>query len=151
MQNLEVLASKLTELWQKKVNGYRQTDRRTNRPTDICITRAPMELKIISWSDQLLISLICWSVNQLIRSVDKIIQKMFFFSKKIFRIFFLKNLLSADQISCWSAWSANQQDRISFLKFCLKFLYSLFLDFRFSCLRRDSIDHAEVKMAELLD
>ena len=39
MQNLEVLASKLTELWQKKT-----TD--TDRQTDICITRAPMELKI---------------------------------------------------------------------------------------------------------
>ena len=27
-------------------NDFRQTDRPTNRPTDICLYRAPMELKI---------------------------------------------------------------------------------------------------------
>ena len=36
----------------KKVNWYRQTNRLTDRPTerpnDICITRAPMELKIVN-------------------------------------------------------------------------------------------------------
>ena len=28
----------------KKVNGDRPTDRQTDRPANICITRAPMEL-----------------------------------------------------------------------------------------------------------
>ena len=45
MKNLEVLTLKLTELLQKKVKGHGQTYRPTDRPTDICITRAPMELK----------------------------------------------------------------------------------------------------------
>ena len=43
MQNLEVLACKLTELWQKSKRIW--TDGQTDQPTDICITRAPMELK----------------------------------------------------------------------------------------------------------
>ena len=40
---------KIDRVIAKKVNGYRQTDRptdrQTDRQTDICITRAPMELK----------------------------------------------------------------------------------------------------------
>ena len=31
----------------KRIPTDRQTDRQTDRPTDICITRAPMELKTI--------------------------------------------------------------------------------------------------------
>ena len=47
MQNFGLLAQKMSELCSKKLNATdRQTDRQTDRPTDICISRAPMELKM---------------------------------------------------------------------------------------------------------
>ena len=48
MQNLEVLARKLTELWPKKVNGDKKVKvqkKEKKRKDPTCITRAPMELK----------------------------------------------------------------------------------------------------------
>ena len=36
---------KIDRVMAKKVNGYRQTDQPTEKPNNICITRAPMELK----------------------------------------------------------------------------------------------------------
>ena len=46
MQNLNVIAWKLTELCKKKVKCNRPSD----RPTDMCLYRAPMELKISNFS-----------------------------------------------------------------------------------------------------
>ena len=65
MQNLDSVAQKMSKLCSILALGNGQTDRPTDRQTDICIYRAPMELKMTNGKHSGIVHVIWWVLVQL--------------------------------------------------------------------------------------